>query len=193
MQPYIERSKTAHPNRSKIQTVYAMASDVDQENQSFYIHEYWSGLSSASLAKADSLKPYTQHYITSITLDSLLSKHALPKERLLFKIDVEGHEEKVMKGMLHSIERCPRMLGFIEFDSKYLAKSGTDADAFLTFLEQRFNVYIYINNQELVRFGRISLTKLQALFKKQNIHTDIILASNDVDIPKIYSQLTLLE
>lgn len=191
--PYIERSKKVHPNRKRIQTVYAMASDEEHEEQSFYIHEYWSGLSSASLGKANVPKHYKQHFIASITIDSLLGKHSLHKEKILFKIDVEGHEEKVIKGMLQSIEHCPQMLGFMEYDSKYLAKSGTDANAFLEFLQERFDLYVYLNNQELVRFGQISLGKLQKLFKKQNIHTDIILASRGVIIPKIYSQLTTLE
>ncbi|MBD0384204.1 FkbM family methyltransferase [Paenibacillus sedimenti] len=193
LQTYIERSKKIHPNRKRIQTVYAMASDEEREKRSFYIHEYWSGLSSAALGKSNVPKHYKQHEITSITLDSLLSRHPLEKERLLFKIDVEGHEEKVIKGMLQSIEHCPQMLGFIEFDSKYLAKSDTDADAFLKFLQERFNLFVYLNNQELVQFDQISLEKLQKLFKKQNVHTDIILAKPDVTIPKIYSQLIKLE
>lgn len=193
LQKYIERSKKIHPNRKKIQTIYAMASDEEHEKRSFYVNKYWSGLSSAVLGKTTLPNHYNEHEINSITLDSLLSMYPLENERLLFKIDVEGHEENVLKGMLQTIERCPQMLGFIEFDSKYLAKSDTDADVFLKFLQERFNLYVYFNNQELIQYDQISLEKLQKLFKKKNIHTDIILAKPNVTIPKIYSQLTKLD
>ncbi|KRF31791.1 FkbM family methyltransferase [Paenibacillus sp. Soil787] len=193
LQPYIERSKKVHPNRKSIKTVYAMASNKDNEKQSFFINKYWSGLSTAALGKRGLSKHYLQHNIPSITLDSLLSQYPLDKEKLLFKIDVEGHEEKVIQGMLHSIKHCPHILGFIEFDSKYLAKSDTDAHAFLSFLQVHFNLYIYLNNQELYHFEQISLEKLQLLFKKKHIHTDIILASQCVSIPEIYSQIIQLD
>ncbi|MCY9667773.1 FkbM family methyltransferase [Paenibacillus alginolyticus] len=193
LQPFIERSKKIHPNRKKINTVYAMASNEDSDKQSFFINKYWSGLSTAALGKEDVSKAYQQHDVPSITLDSLLSQYPLDKEKLLFKIDVEGHEEKVIQGMLNSIKNCPNILGFIEFDSKYLAKSDTDAHAFLTFLQVHFNLYVYLNNQELYYFEQISLEKLQLLFKKKHIHTDIILASPGVTIPEIYSQIIQLD
>lgn len=193
LQPYIERSKKIHPNRKKINTVYAMASNEDSEKQSFFINKYWSGLSTAALGKPNGSKHYQQHDIPSITLDSLLSQYPLNKEKLLFKIDVEGHEEKVIQGMLQSIKNCSHMLGFIEFDSKYLAKSDTDAHAFLSLLQEHFNLYVYLNNQELYHFKQISLEKLQLLFKKKHIHTDIILASPGMKIPEIYSQIIRLD
>ena len=193
LQPFIERSKKVHPNRKRINTIYAMASYEDSEKQSFFINKYWSGLSTAALGKPNESKYYQQHDIPSITLDSLLNHYPMDKEKLLFKIDVEGHEEKVIQGMLKSIKSCPYMLGFIEFDSKYLAKSDTDAHAFLSFLQEHFDLYVYLNNQDLYHFEQISLEKLQLLFKKKYIHTDIILATPGVTIPEIYSQITQLD
>ncbi|NOU84720.1 FkbM family methyltransferase [Paenibacillus sp. LMG 31460] len=191
--PYIERSKKVHPNRKRINTIYAMASNEDSDKQSFFINKYWSGLSTAALGKGGVSKHYQQHDIPSITLDSILSQYQLDKEKLLFKIDVEGHEEKVIQGMLQSIKNCPNILGFIEFDSKYLAKSDTDAHAFLSFLQEHFDLYVYLNNQDLYHFEQISLEKLQLLFKKKHIHTDIILASPNMTIPEIYSQIIRLD
>lgn len=193
LQSFIERSRKKHPNRSSIQTVYAMASDEEHEKRSFYIHKYWSGLSSAIRGQSASPDRFREHEIRSVTVDALLSKYPLERSKLLFKIDVEGHEENVLKGMLHTIARCPRMLGFIEFDSKYLSGSGTDVNAFLTFLQERFSIYVYPSNQELVHIRQISMEKLQHLFKKKHIHTDFILASSPALLPKVYSKLTSLE
>jgi FkbM family methyltransferase len=185
LRKYIERSRRKHPDRERIHMVYAIASNKTQMNQPFFVHKLWSGLSSAGAKPMHDLKNYETQYIQSVTLDQLLHEQPLEAHKVLFKIDVEGNEQRVLEGMLSTIERCGQMLGIVEFDSNYLVAAGADLDAYLQSLQSRFQLYFYAKDRELVHIPEVSYEKLQQWYRRKHIHTDILLVSPGTQLPQL--------
>jgi hypothetical protein len=95
-------------------------------------------------------------------------------------VDVEGYEAFVLRGMTELIQKSASALGFIEFNSEYLEKSGVNLNDFLWFLQQHFSVYIY-NKNDIVNGSQLTLSDLHKLFGSNYIHTDIILVKNAIN------------
>ncbi|MDL4843072.1 FkbM family methyltransferase [Aquibacillus rhizosphaerae] len=132
---YINRSKDAHPNKAQISIINAIASDKELDENFFYIDKHWSGTSTASYIPKHSLVEKVP--VSSITIDGFLDKDKNRSYRsVLFKVDVEGYEAFVLKGMTNLITNSPSLLGFIEFNSEYITKSGYDVEVFLNFLQE---------------------------------------------------------
>ncbi len=193
LEPFVERSRKAHPNGERIKLVYALASDQDAARSSFYVSKYWSGASSAILSKKAKLKGFEKQDVTSIKVDTLLGQHLLEKERLLFKIDVEGYEPHVLRGMEQVCQRIREMLGFMEFDSHFLQKAGIPVIDYLSYLQQRFIVFVYVTDQKVIHFKRLTLESLQETFKRKAIHTDFILASSIESVRRLDLQIVEAE
>jgi FkbM family methyltransferase len=174
--PYINRSKEAHPNRSQISIIHAIASDQDGEEKTFFIDKHWSGTSSAAYIPSHNLIEKVP--VKSITIDTLVSG-CRPITTVLFKVDVEGYEALVLKGMTSLLKDSVSLLGFIEFNSEYIEKLGISVDDFLLFLQTYFTIYVYTENDHLVTAKQFNHKDLQRLFGTNYIHTDFILVKND--------------
>lgn len=183
LKPYIERSKSTHPNHPQMRLHYAIASDQAMQQQTFYVNKYWSGISSAVSGRRFFKKMYQSHVVDQITVDSIWSTQPLENSKLLFKIDVEGYEPKVLAGMKTLIRRCPHMLGFIEFDSDYIERAGYEANQFLQTLSADFEVYAYLANERLVRITGFKMAELQRIFEANSIHTDFVIVSPNMQWP----------
>jgi FkbM family methyltransferase len=174
---YINQSLQLHTNKSQMTIVNAFASDQDAEVQSFNIDMNWSGTSSA----VDLMNHnHIEHVeIPTITIDSLLRHISLDGQRLLFKIDVEGYESFVLKGMETCVTSCDQVLGIIEFDTVYLKKTGIDLNAFVTSLETYFKVYIFLNERNVKKVDHYSYDWLLQFFGTDEFHADFILTSKE--------------
>jgi FkbM family methyltransferase len=174
--PYIKKSKEAHPNKSQIRIFNVFAADKDGEEKSFFVDKHWSGTSSASYVPAHNMVEKVQ--VKSITIDSIIKEDVIDKT-ILFKVDVEGYEAFVLKGMKGLFEKSASMLGFIEFNSDYIEKTGISINDFMTFLTNYFTVYMYNKNDRLVKASHFKYEDLQNMFGSNYIHTDIILATDE--------------
>ncbi|WP_243354695.1 FkbM family methyltransferase [Bacillus litorisediminis] len=173
---YIEQSKNVHPNKAQILLFNTFAADKDDEEKVFFVDKHWSGTSSASYRPSHQMvEPVAVH---STTIDSLVQGNAMNKA-VLFKVDVEGYEAFVLKGMTTIFETSAAMLGFIEFNSEYIEKSGIAVNDFLTFLNRYFTLYIYKADDSLVKANNLQFEDLKELFNSDYIHTDMILASDE--------------
>lgn len=179
---YIHLSREAHQNKEQIKIFNVFAADKEEE-KTFYVDKHWSGTSSAAYRPAHDMIEKTT--VSSVTIDSIIEEDTMNKN-ILFKVDVEGYEAFVLKGMTELIQNSASALGFIEFNSEYVEKSGVNANDFLRFLQQNFSVYIYIKN-ELVNGSQLALSDLYKLFGANYVHTDLILVK---DVKK---QLDLLK
>lgn len=179
---YINQSRDVHPNKSQINIINAIASDKDDEEKLFFIDKHWSGTSSASYIPSH--KMIEKESVKSITINSLC-KGDMSCETVLFKVDVEGYEAFVLKGMIDLFEMSGSTLGFIEFNSEYIEKLGSSVDGFLGFLHTYFTVYIYKENDTLVKSKNYKYEDLQNLFGSIYIHTDFILASDETMIDSL--------
>jgi FkbM family methyltransferase len=174
--PYIKKSKEAHPNHSQMSIIHAFASDKDDEQKDFYIDQHWSGTSSASYIPSHNMIEKVP--VKTITVDSLFYDD-LSYETVLFKVDVEGYEAFVLKGMFEIFKNCYSAIGFIEFNSKYIEKSGVNADDLYLFLKSNFKIYIYLEDDTLIKADYIEFEDLQFIFGGDYIHTDIILVTGN--------------
>ncbi|MDX8289435.1 FkbM family methyltransferase [Metabacillus indicus] len=173
---YIHKSRDAHPNSSQIRIIHAFASDKDGEEKEFFVDNHWSGTSSASYKPSHSM--IDQVSVKAMTVDSLF-KNDLKEKTVLFKIDVEGYEAFVLKGMKRLFEESRCVLGFIEFNSEYFGKSGVDVKEFFAYLNRYFTIYVYQDNDTLVKMKNLTIDDLYSMFDSRYVHTDLLLATNE--------------
>lgn len=174
---YIMQSREEHPNKEQIHLVHAFASDRGEEEQLFYIDTHWSGTSSASYMPSHQMIEET--VVPTITVDSLFEQEEIYTHDLLFKVDVEGFEGFVLKGMEKLLRSCRTAVGLIEFDSHYIQNSGIDIDEFLLFLQRHFTIYIYDASDRIIPAPALTYERLKKLFKSEYIHTDFLLTTDD--------------
>lgn len=173
---YINQSKDEHPNKAQISIIHAVASDTDGEEKIFHIDQHWSGTSSA--AYVPSHKMTEKVSLKTVKIDALVS-NGRTFEKVLFKVDVEGYEAFVLKGMTNLFQNSGAIAGFIEFDTEYMEKLGIDVDDFLNFLKTYFFVYVFKEDDQLVNATHLSFIELLNLFGTKYIHTDLILVSDE--------------
>lgn len=183
---YINRSKDAHPNKAQITIINAIASDKDDEEKVFFIDKHWSGTSSANYIPSHNLIEKIK--VKSLKIDSLLDREKT-FNAVLFKVDVEGYEWFVLNGMTNLFNNSESLLGFIEFNSEYIEKLGINIDNFLRFLQTHFSIYIYQENDHLLKATNLTYKDLQKLFDTTYIHTDLILVKNVSNIDMLGKQL----
>ncbi|MDQ0200367.1 FkbM family methyltransferase [Neobacillus ginsengisoli] len=179
---YINRSKDVHPNKLQIKIINAIASDMDDEEKIFFIDKHWSGTSSAAYIPSHNFIEKVP--IKSIAIDTLLSGD-WSYEAVLFKVDVEGFEAFVLKGMTNLFKNSVSLLGFIEFNSEYIEKLGICVEDFLIFLKTHFTIYVYKKDDTLVKAVNLNYIDLQNLFGTNYIHTDFILVKDESIIEKL--------
>lgn len=173
---WISRSVELHPNRGQMEIVYALASDRAQERQTFYVDRAWSGGSSA-VPRADGAT-VEECEVPSLPVDSLFEGRELAGETLLFKIDTEGYEPVVLRGMRELLRGCGSSLGIVEFDSEHLEPLGVDVDEYLRFLFERFTVYALDFSGRATRLREPRLSLLQEVCGAEHVTTDLLLASD---------------
>ena len=171
--PYIELSRDEHKNKDQMKIIHALASDRTNQKQSFYVNRMWSGTSSGITNNMH--KSIERQTIDSIRIDSIFKKQDLHHERVLFKVDVEGFEAFVLSGMERLIKESKSCLGFIEFDSHYIRKSGADLKRFLLFLEEHFDIYYYSSENELIELDKVLMENFQRMLDTKDYHTDLVL------------------
>jgi FkbM family methyltransferase len=174
---YIKQTQMEHNNNDQITIIHAFASDQNSVLQSFYIDKNWSGTSSG--IKLPNHRDFEKIDVPTITIDSLFEEDVLNEQRLLFKVDVEGYESFVLKGMKRLFEECNQSFGLIEFDSVYMKRAGIDLDEFFVYLANHFSVYIFIEEDHLTKMEEFSFKWLQKYFDREEIHTDFILTTDD--------------
>ena len=173
---YIEQSREVHPNKTQINIFHAFAADKDDEDKLFFVDKHWSGTSSA--AYSPNHKMIEKVPVKSITIDSLI-KEDVQNKKVLFKVDVEGYEAFVLKGMTELFAKSASAIGFIEFNSEYIEKAGVDVNNFISFLHQYFTIYIYQEDDQIVKASDLTYKELKNMFGTDYIHTDMILATDE--------------
>ena len=175
LQRYIEKSKAAHPNGEQMEIYFALASDVHQQTQDFFVMPQWSGGSTA-LSKVTELvvADYEKVEVESVCVDEILASTLRNDQLLLFKIDVEGYEPEVMRGMEKSIHSVETAIGLIEFDSKLLNRLEGGASTFWEQLQQDFRVFAFTSHHAMTDVSGRSLASTKQLFGGE-FHTDLLL------------------
>jgi FkbM family methyltransferase len=126
--PYLERSRSTHPNRSQIELHSALAGRASEGCADFYLDRRWSGRSSALLH--ETIRAPLRTSVPRLAIDSLFAVEERPL-RLVFKIDVEGYEPEVFAGMTNMLNATEEAIGILECNEQFLRRLGTSRAAFL--------------------------------------------------------------
>lgn len=182
---YINRSKESHPNKEQMTIINALASDKIEGQKVFFIDQHWSGTSSASYQPSHNMIEKVS--VNAVTIDSLFND--ITYKTVLFKVDVEGYEAFVLKGMKNLLTNCESAIGFIEFNSDYIDQSGESAEEFFAFLQRNFKIYLYLEDDTLLQADKMDLSNLQNILGTKYIHTDLILVAGQeiLDVKKHFS------
>lgn len=171
--PFIEESRSQHINKHQIKILNAIASFKAEENVTFYIDKDYSGESSQ--VKMSDNREYESICVQSIVIDDLFRNVDLRNKKILFKIDVEGFEYDVIRGMKTIINQATAVKGYIEIDNKYLKKSQTDINEYINFLDSTFDIFsIEEGTHQKITKGFL----LTALESDESIHLDIVVENH---------------
>jgi FkbM family methyltransferase len=96
-------------------------------------------------------KPQSHIVVDTISLDEYFAHRS--KRVNIVKLDVEGLEYEVLKGMSNLISANKSMNLFLEFNPYALSRNGTDVNAFIEFLYCVCSSYYYVDE--------ISKTKIE--------------------------------
>lgn len=176
---WLERSAADHPNASQLRLAFALASDRAGPPAKFYVDPLSSGRSSAVLRDASA--PNEVCEVPTVTVDSFfeqLTDEDLAQRNLVFKVDVEGYEVFVLRGMERLFRSCSQMVGIIEFNSVLLRKSGADPEAFLAELSTRFPRMLVLKNGVFRDLPQPSLDAIRAACGARDVEVDLILFSS---------------
>ncbi|WP_158737179.1 FkbM family methyltransferase [Alteribacillus sp. YIM 98480] len=181
LSPYINQTLTKHPNGDQIKIIYALASDKNSKFRNFYINQR-SGDSSVF---STGVRPQKKVKVNSVKIDQLFSQRSFAKDTLLFKIDVEGYEWNVLKGMLNTLKTCNGSAGCIEFNIAYLERVGINVEQFLRFLDKKFYVYPIGRDNNLIKIKSLNLENVKKYFASDKRCNDLVLLSNKTLINKL--------
>src|SRR5207247_124015 len=112
----LNRMIAKHGLSSVVETIQAVAAEQEGELK----------LELNSMHPADHKIATTGIAVTAHTIDDLLAKRNCPAVSLI-KIDVQGAEERVLRGATRTLEKSHPAL-FIEIDDRALAAMGSSAD-----------------------------------------------------------------
>lgn len=174
--PYLERSRAEHPQGAQIRIVSALVGEAAGQT-AFYVDLESSGASSAAPPPegADTGR-YQRRVARTVSIDeSVREAVGGPAASVVFKIDVEGYEMRVLAGARRTLDAAEHALGLMEFDSRYIARAGHDPEAALRELQGRFEVYAFRRDDALVPAQRVALAELRKRPGKDHVHTDLLL------------------
>jgi FkbM family methyltransferase len=169
--PYLEKSRDMHPSRDHIMIHNVAAADCHKDAIPLFVDSNWSGTTTAIDKGSRSTSTETIH-VPQRTVDSLLQQDLVRAGGVVFKLDVEGYEYFVLKGMQDTIAGAPSMIGYIEIDLNFLAETGATL-AELDELLRAFELYWPTDKRSKRLRPIASLAALKALLG-EGFHTDII-------------------
>lgn len=174
---FLEKSRSLHPNKDEIEIYFALASDKE-EDTFFFVDKEWSGRSSAIFQDRFNPQNVEKLKVQSITIDGLFKDIDIKGQSLLFKIDVEGYEPFVLKGMKNTLTETKSQIGCIEFNSEFFKKINYSPDDLLKELFDRFHLYSVSDGKGLVPVEKPEISFLQNIYQTKEIKTDILLFSD---------------
>ena len=172
--PFLEKTRSAHPDKNKIHIKNVLVADRREDNVDFHYSETWSGGGSAAVKGNNSKK---MSLPSQPLKDIIESAGCSDYDSLVFKIDVEGFEGRVLGPYLETM--CEKKVaGIIEFDTAMLQAAGTDPQAFYKSLAEQFHVFhTKRRSTELRRLDGWS--DLFNMFTKKDFHCDLAVFSDE--------------
>jgi len=175
LRPWVEKSLLGHPSRDQIEILFQLVSDGEKGEQEFFIDKRWSGCSTAAL---DSNKYDQDRYenvvVPKSSIDHELRNRGWAGESLVFKIDVEGYEYRVLTGMRSTLSKVNRFLGLVEFDGDLLEQAGECVSEYWDYLRDSFAVFAFTRSDKWYHANKFTTDQFAKICGK-HFHTDLLL------------------
>lgn len=176
--PYLLESRDDHPSKSQIEVMNNLVSDKAVRSVPFFLNRASSGRSTAVAAIASDSGTVEAVDVAAVRVDDILANAGLRPEKLVFKVDVEGFEPRVLIGMKDTLEKASLAVGYVEIDSRFLSRSGWTIERYDSEIIRDFELYVPVDQKSLVLKHYDSLTAYRKTFGGQRIHTDLVLVKN---------------
>lgn len=171
--PYLRRSRDMHPQAEQIEVHNALVSEQPGQPQSFFVSTTASGGSTA-VADVASMRgtPFTEVRVPVTSIDELVGDNT--PRTVVFKIDVEGYEGHVLRGMKNITAESELVVGFIEFDTRMLTRARENLPELWVFLTQTFDVSMFVDRQ-LIDLSAQPWSEAERWIQSVGEHTDLLL------------------
>ncbi len=182
LKPFLDRTLAEHPQRQQIHLVFGLVGDQPGKSVEFFVDRAWSGGSTAAgPGQGRDIRDFEKRSVPTVSVDSVLAstdgRDAHPT-CVVFKIDVEGYEARVLAGMKETIARTPDLLGLIEFDAAMLSRAGESVEEYWRFLQDTFHIHAFLRNDDLIDVRGWPVEQLRPFFKPDHFHTDLLLVKS---------------
>ncbi len=178
LMPHLLKSLHDHPSAAQIEVINALVSDKSTNSVAFYLNRNSSGQSTAVASIAADSGEVEPVEIASIRIDDIFSNAKYRPDKLVFKVDVEGFEPNVLRGMNGALREASLAVGYVEIDSHFLSRTGWKIDRYDEEIISAFQLYIPVDQKSLVLREYDSLGAYRQSFGEGRIHTDMILVKN---------------
>lgn len=178
LMPSLRKSLHDHPSAPQIEVVNNLASDKSSPAIAFYLNRDSSGRSTAVRAIADDSPAVETVEVPAVRIDDILSRPSYRTDRLVFKVDVEGFEPKVLLGMIDTLQSVSLAVGYVEIDSEFLSRTGWTLEQYDRKILSSFQLYVPVDQKSLLLRKYDSLQTYRKKFGDDRIHTDLILLKN---------------
>ncbi|HVJ84311.1 MAG TPA: FkbM family methyltransferase [Caulifigura sp.] len=180
---FVTKSRADHPAWRQMHLHFGLVSDMPADEATFYIDKRWSGGSTAiaGLKPQDSDR-FELVKVPVLTVDNALAstRASRPGGSMVFKIDVEGYEFRVLQGMRKTLEAPRWAIGLIEFDTAMLKKAGESLEEYFEFLRQRFTIHAFLKGNRATP-APATWAEFSRVFRKPEFHTDLLLTAGEPD------------
>jgi FkbM family methyltransferase len=178
--PFLTKSRAEHPDGERITLTYGLVSDEAAEGVPFFVDPSWSGGGSA-VARLNEAADTLAFTLTARTLDSVIPRQLVDGKCLLFKMDIEGYEAKAFRGFGATLDAAALAVGFIEFDSSFIAAAGESPESYFESLAERFDIFRLdgSSTRKLLRVAGFSALP-PSRAPDGRVHTDLILVTKGV-------------
>ena len=166
--------------------MFGLVGDQPGKSVEFFVDRAWSGGSTAAgPGQGRDTGDFEKRTVPTVSVDGVLASNGTSPapSTVVFKIDVEGFEARVLAGMKETIARSTDLLGLIEFDAAMLARAGEDVEAYWRFLHDTFHVHAFLRSDELIDVRGWPMERLRPHFKRDHFHTDLLLVRSDAGSP----------
>lgn len=173
---YLLKSKNEHPEKEKLVIVNGLASEENIQDVTFFIDKASSGRSTA--LPHNFVKESQEVTVSAHRLDDLIAQQGVDFKNIVFKIDVEGFEPFVLRGMTALFNSNVNLVGCIEFNLTSLERNKIDVKHYLEELNSRFKTILLRKKGELVSMDSLTVAGLRKHFDNKYTEGDILLFTN---------------
>lgn len=173
--PYIHRTLAKRADRANFTIIESAASDRSESVIRFWLSSGGSG-TSTTVQPTVRVADCQVIDVPAVRLDERITPRG---DRLLLKIDVEGADLRVLRGLSRVIDATASTLAIVEYCPDRLRDAGEDLSSVATQLCDQYSVWQFRDWNDV---NRLNAAELRSLTVTKDRATDLVLARGDAAI-----------